>query len=156
MMAIGGAGWLRLPGRLWWRVSCGQDTDFDEVVGEDAMSAPGSGAVDAGEVGAVPSVASLEVVDSSFGLRGQQQRDQAQAAVRRITGELADIAEAAMREAAAVVRNAQRALRTTTGSRSLDAMERARRPAERRRSRTRVRVALLDKRSTPAESPVLR
>ena len=87
-MAIGGAGWLRLPGRLWWRVSCGQDIDFDEVVGEDAMSAPGSGAVDAGEMGAVPSVASLEVVDSSFGLRGQQQRDQAQAAVRRITGNL--------------------------------------------------------------------
>jgi hypothetical protein len=97
------------------------------------MSAPGPGAVDAGEVGAVPSGASLEVVDSSFGLRGQQQRDQAQAAVPRITGELADIAEAAMREAAAVVRNARRALRTTTGGRSLDAMERARRPAERRR-----------------------
>jgi hypothetical protein len=52
MMATGGAGWLRLPARLWWRVSCGQDTDFDEVVGADAMSAPGSGAVDAGEVGA--------------------------------------------------------------------------------------------------------
>jgi len=51
MTAIGGAGWLRLPGRLWWRVSCGQDTDFDEVVGEDAMPAPGSGAFDAGEVG---------------------------------------------------------------------------------------------------------
>jgi hypothetical protein len=36
-------------------------------VGEDAVSAPGSGAVDAGEFGAVPAVASLEVVDSSFG-----------------------------------------------------------------------------------------
>jgi hypothetical protein len=93
-MAIGGAGWLRLPGRLWWRVSCGRDTVFDDVVGEDAMSAPGSGAVDDGEVAAVPSVASLEMVDSFFGFRGQQQRDQAQAAVRRITGELADIAEA--------------------------------------------------------------
>ena len=57
------------------------------------------------------------MVDSFFGFRGQQQRDQAQAAVRRITGELADIAEAAMREAAAVVRNAQRALRTTTTGR---------------------------------------
>jgi transposase, IS5 family len=40
-------------------------------------------------------------------LRGQQQRDQAQAAVRRITAELAGIAEAAMAEAATVLRNAQ-------------------------------------------------
>ena len=45
-------------------------------------------------------------------LRGEQQRDAAQAAVRRITGELAGIAEAAMREATAVIRNARRALRT--------------------------------------------
>ena len=50
-------------------------------------------------------------------LRGQQQRDQAQAAVRRITGELADIAEHAIREAAAVIGNAKRALRTATGAR---------------------------------------
>jgi IS5 family transposase len=56
-------------------------------------------------------------IASRLRLRGQQQRDQAQAAVRRITGELADIAEAAMRESAAVVRNAQRALRTATGAR---------------------------------------
>jgi transposase, IS5 family len=35
-------------------------------------------------------------------LRGEQQRDQAQAVVRRITGELAAITEAAMREAAVV------------------------------------------------------
>ena len=40
-------------------------------------------------------------------LRGQQHRDQAQAAVRRITGELAGIAEPAMREATAVIRNAR-------------------------------------------------
>lgn len=39
-------------------------------------------------------------------LRGQQNRDQAQAAVRRITGELAGIAEATMREATAVIGNA--------------------------------------------------
>ena len=38
-------------------------------------------------------------IASKLRLRGPQQRDQAQAAVRRITGELADIAEAAMREA---------------------------------------------------------
>ena len=50
-------------------------------------------------------------------LRGQQQRDQAQAAVRRITGELAGIADAAMREATAVLRNARRALRGATGQR---------------------------------------
>src|SRR5712675_363838 len=50
-------------------------------------------------------------------LRGQQQRDHAQAVVRRITGELAGIAEAAMAEAAAVLRNAKRALRTASGAR---------------------------------------
>jgi IS5 family transposase len=37
--------------------------------------------------------------------------------VRRITGELADLAEAAMREAQAVARNARRALRKATGQR---------------------------------------
>jgi transposase, IS5 family len=50
-------------------------------------------------------------------LRGAQQRDEAQAAVRRITGELADIAEQAIREAVAVICNAKRALRTATGAR---------------------------------------
>ena len=50
-------------------------------------------------------------------LRGQQGRDQAQAAVRRITGELAGIAEAAMRDAVVVMRNAKRALRGATGER---------------------------------------
>src|SRR6476619_1094811 len=50
-------------------------------------------------------------------LRGEQQRDQAQTAVRRITGERAGIAEAAMREAAAVIRNAKRALRCASGQR---------------------------------------
>jgi transposase, IS5 family len=49
--------------------------------------------------------------------RGAQQRDQAQAAVRRITGELADIADQAIREAAAVIRNAKRALTTAAGIR---------------------------------------
>src|SRR3954451_6118048 len=42
-------------------------------------------------------------------LRGEQQRDHAQAAVRRITGELAGIAEQVLTEASAVVRNAKRA-----------------------------------------------
>jgi IS5 family transposase len=50
-------------------------------------------------------------------LRGELHRDQAQAAVRRITGELAVIAEQAMREARAVIRNARRALRTASGQR---------------------------------------
>lgn len=50
-------------------------------------------------------------------LRGEQQRDQAQAAVRRITGELAQIAQRSMREAKAVIRNARRALRRATGQR---------------------------------------
>src|SRR6202795_1936456 len=50
-------------------------------------------------------------------LRGEQQRDQARAAVRRITGELAGIAEQAVREAASVIRNAKRALRGATGQR---------------------------------------
>lgn len=50
-------------------------------------------------------------------LRGEQQRDAAQAAVRRITGELAGIAEQTMREATSVIRNAKRALRGATGQR---------------------------------------
>ena len=49
-------------------------------------------------------------IASKLRLRGQQQRDQAQAAVRRITGELANIAEQTIREAGAVLRNARRAL----------------------------------------------
>jgi transposase, IS5 family len=56
-------------------------------------------------------------IASKLRLRGEQQRDQAQAAVRRITGELAGIAQAAMREAATVMRNAKRALRTAARSR---------------------------------------
>ena len=56
-------------------------------------------------------------IASKLRLRGAQQRDEAQAAVRRITGELADIAEAAMGEAVAVLRNARRGLRRATGVR---------------------------------------
>jgi transposase, IS5 family len=56
-------------------------------------------------------------IASKLRLRGEQQRDQAQTAVRRITGELAGIAEQAMREASSVIRNARRALRTATGQR---------------------------------------
>jgi IS5 family transposase len=50
-------------------------------------------------------------------LRGAAARDERQAAVLRITGELADIAEAAIDDAAAVLRNARRGLRSATGHR---------------------------------------
>ena len=60
-----GLGRLVAAGAVW--VSCCEGTDLDEVVGEDAVSAPGSGAGDAGEFGAVPAVASFQVVDPSFG-----------------------------------------------------------------------------------------
>src|SRR5258708_28795956 len=59
---MAGVGWLVLVSD-----SCCEGADFDEVVNEDAVSAPGSGAVDAGEFGAVPAVAAFEVVDPSFG-----------------------------------------------------------------------------------------
>jgi hypothetical protein len=48
-------------------VSGCEGADLDEVVGEDAVSAPGSGSVEAGEFGAVPAVAAFDVVDPSFG-----------------------------------------------------------------------------------------
>jgi IS5 family transposase len=54
-------------------------------------------------------------IASKLRLRGALQRDEAQATVRRITGELADLAEAATRQADAVLRNARRALRGATG-----------------------------------------
>jgi transposase, IS5 family len=50
-------------------------------------------------------------------LRGAAARDEGQAAVLRITGELAGIAESVIADAQAVVRNARRALRTTGGHR---------------------------------------
>jgi IS5 family transposase len=56
-------------------------------------------------------------IASKLRLRGEQQRDEAKAAVQRITGELADIAEAAIREATVVLRNAKRGLRAATGVR---------------------------------------
>jgi transposase, IS5 family len=56
-------------------------------------------------------------IASKLRLRGQQQRDQAQAFVRRITGELASIAEQALAEASAVARNAKRAVPRASGRR---------------------------------------
>lgn len=54
-------------------------------------------------------------IASKLRLRGALQRDEAQTTVRRITGELADLAEAATRQADAVLRNARRALPRATG-----------------------------------------
>src|SRR3954452_20277653 len=48
-------------------------------------------------------------------LRLRQARDEAQAVVRRITGELADLAARTVRDAAPVLRNARRAIPKTTG-----------------------------------------
>src|SRR6476620_11065882 len=56
-------------------------------------------------------------IGAKLRLRGAQQRDQAHAAVRRIAGELAGIADTAAREATAVLRNARRALRRASGPR---------------------------------------
>ena len=56
-------------------------------------------------------------IASKLRLRGQQQRDQAQTTVRRITGELAGIAQQVVRDAAAVIRNAKRALGGASGQR---------------------------------------
>src|SRR6201997_4811087 len=56
-------------------------------------------------------------IASKLRLRGQQQRDQAQTTVRRITGELAGIAEQVIRDAATVIRNAKRAVRRASGRR---------------------------------------
>jgi transposase, IS5 family len=54
-------------------------------------------------------------INSKLRLRQAQVRDEAQAAVRRITGELADLAARAARDAAPVLRNARRALPKTAG-----------------------------------------
>jgi IS5 family transposase len=56
-------------------------------------------------------------IASKLRLRGAQQRNEAQAAVQRITGELADIAQQCIREASAVLRSARRALRAAAGPR---------------------------------------
>jgi transposase, IS5 family len=57
-------------------------------------------------------------IASKLRLRGAAAREEAQAAVMRITGELAGIAESVTREAQAVLRNARRGLRSATGARA--------------------------------------
>jgi IS5 family transposase len=56
-------------------------------------------------------------IASKLRLRGAQQRDQAQATVRRITDELAGIAEQVIRDADTVIRNAKRAVLRASGRR---------------------------------------
>jgi hypothetical protein len=62
-MAVSGVGLLPV-GML---VHAVRAPTLTKVVGEDAVAAPGSGAIDAGEFGAVPAVAAFEVIDSAFG-----------------------------------------------------------------------------------------
>src|SRR3954451_23332152 len=63
------AGWCRC-GVEGWSVGCGsrrrQVRDLDEVVGEDAVAAPGSGAGEPVEAAAVEAVSAFEVADASF------------------------------------------------------------------------------------------
>jgi transposase, IS5 family len=56
-------------------------------------------------------------IASRLRLRSAAAKDEAHTAVRRLTGELAGIAEAAMRDAVAVMRNAKRAVGRTSGQR---------------------------------------
>jgi Transposase, Mutator family len=61
---------LRAPGRHLLgsvrRGSVGESSDLDEVVGEEAVSAPDSGAADPDEFGAVPALAAFDVVDPAL------------------------------------------------------------------------------------------
>jgi transposase, IS5 family len=85
-------------------------------------------------------------IASRLRLRGAQQRAEAQASVLRITGELADLAEAAVRDADAVVRNARRALRRVTGQtkgqlhRALDELDTTLQRTQRVVAQTRTRL----------------
>jgi IS5 family transposase len=56
-------------------------------------------------------------IASKLRLRSAAGKDEAQTAVRRLTGESGDIAGAAMRDSAAVVRNANRTLQRVSGQR---------------------------------------
>lgn len=86
-------------------------------------------------------------IASKLRLRGAQQREEAQATVRRVTGELAGLAETAMREATAVVRNATRALHRATGQtrgrlhRAINELDTALQRTDRIITQTRSRLA---------------
>jgi IS5 family transposase len=57
----------------------------------------------------------VRAIGAKLKLRGAQAREQAQATVMRVTGELADLAEGSGHDAEAVLDNARRALRRVTG-----------------------------------------
>jgi IS5 family transposase len=89
----------------------------------------------------------VRAIASKLRLRGAQAREEAQATVRRITGELAGLATRTAHDAEAVLRSARRALRKATGRakgclrRAIDelaiSLERTRRIA----AQTRMRLA---------------
>ena len=86
-------------------------------------------------------------ISSKLKLRSAQGKDEAQQAVRRITGELAELARAASRDAAAVVRNGKRALPKATGHvkgrlrRALDELNSTLDLTDKLLAQTRVRLA---------------
>jgi len=82
-------------------------------------------------------------IASKLGLRGAQRRDEARAAVTRVTGELAGLAEQAAREAARLLANARRALRRAQAKAAALAAAGGRDPAAGRR-RGRLRRAVND------------
>ena len=51
---------------IFMSVSRGQAADLDQVVGQDSVSGPDSGAFDAVDPGAVPAVAAFEGADPAF------------------------------------------------------------------------------------------
>jgi transposase, IS5 family len=57
----------------------------------------------------------VHAIGAKLKLRGAEAKEQAQATVLRLTGELADLAEAAMADAAPVLANARQALRRVAG-----------------------------------------
>lgn len=72
-------------------------------------------------------------IASKLGLRGAQRRDEAQATVLRVTGELADLAERAAAEAERLLANARRALRRAKAKAAALAAADGRDPAAGRR-----------------------
>jgi transposase, IS5 family len=59
--------------------------------------------------------ARVHAIGAKLKLRGAEAKQEAQATVLRLTGELADLAQAAMADAASVLANARQALRRVTG-----------------------------------------
>ena len=86
-------------------------------------------------------------IASKLKLRGAQQRDEAQSTVRRITGELAGLVEAAMGDARAVIRDGRRPLPKAAGRakgrlrRALDKLDTVLRRAGRVVEQTHIRLA---------------